>query len=120
MAPLVGITGNVSGPLASQVISYTTAPSYAITPAYYSIFFTAGTDATLTIIVSGNLTTTDVYLSDWGVFVGPVGTSLGGSSCVLQGQITAPTIAANQMSANTLDVQNTLICNGVGRFSNNV
>ena len=67
---MVGISGNVSGPLASQVVTYTTAPSYTITPAYYSIFFTAGTDTTLTITVGGNLSTTDVYLSDWSVFVG--------------------------------------------------
>ena len=95
---------------------------YTDTAAYYYLLFNAvSTVASYTIVLScGDGFSTDVYISDWSISLGTVGTSLEGSLTLLQGVLTAPTVAPNQLSANYVDVQTQLLCVGPATFESDV
>jgi hypothetical protein len=99
----VSITRQSGFPLVSTFIQYTT------TDAYYYVYFNSSVfDTPLTLslnavdISSGSQT---IYITDLSVYIGSrVHTSLEGSLTLLQGAFEAPTVGANQMSTNVIDV----------------
>ena len=102
--------------MGSQDFYYTDAPAY-----YYLLFNAVSTVSSYTIVLScGDGFSTDVYISDWSISIGTVGTSLEGSLTLLQGVFTAPTVAPNQLSANYVDVQTQLLCVGPATFESDV
>ena len=103
-------------PLAGEIISFENTPAY-----YYLLFTASSTITNYTIYVTGGTNYgTDVYFSDWSMFVGTVGTSLEGSLTLLQGVLTAPTLTANQVSATYCDVQTQLLSHGAASFESDV
>ena len=66
-------------PVAGETIYYTDNPAY-----YYVLFTASSTVTSYTINIScGDGFETDVYISDWSIFVGTVGTSLEGNLTIL-------------------------------------
>ena len=102
--------------LVQQTINYTASEAY-----FYVFFMVSGGDPTLTLtlnapILAGLVQT--IYIADLSVYMGTrVHTTLRGSMTLLNGAIEAPTVAANQMSANQLDVQQWLTLNGRAEFN---
>jgi hypothetical protein len=112
----VTVTRPSGGLLADTYINYTTTAAY-----YYVSFYTDVFDQPLTIKLNAHDVATGlqiIYITDMSVYVGNrVNTSLEGSLTLLQGALEAPTVGANQMSANVLDVQTELLSEGISIFN---
>ena len=92
--------------------SFSASVAYTTTLAYYTLPFTLTYDATVTIFLGGATpgaavaqTISTLKITDWSMYVGNIQTSLEGSLSLVNGTLSALTVASNVASTSYMDVQ---------------